>query len=139
MEYTSTLITNGREVDGMPVSIDDFEAGDLPRGPSVPEQVVVYLYRQRNAAFTRSEIAGAIDEDPNTVGTALSRLKERDLVRHKGEYWAITDEYDRVRAAYDLQVTTDRLDEADGGIDPDEWREAAPDTPHPSERRSEES
>ena len=118
----------------MPVSIDEFESGDLPHGPSVPEQVVTYLYANRDKAFTRAEIATAIDADPNTVGTALSRLKERELVRHRGEYWAITDDDGRVAAAYDLHSATDRLDAQDGGIDPDEWEAAAPDVPHPSER-----
>ncbi|WP_254545027.1 hypothetical protein [Halomarina pelagica] len=118
----------------MPVSIDDFESGELPRGSSVPKQVLAYLYSHREQAFTRSEIAAGIDEDPNTVGTALSRLKDRDLVRHKREYWAITDDLDRVAAAYDLHTVTERLDEEDGGIDADEWESTAPETPHPSER-----
>lgn len=117
----------------MPVSIDDFEAGDLPQGPSVPEQVVTYLYMHRDQAFTRSEIATAIDADPNTVGTALSRLKDRDLVRHKGEYWAITDDTARLAAAYDLHTVSERLNEMDDGIDADEWDSAAPETAHPSE------
>jgi Mn-dependent DtxR family transcriptional regulator len=118
----------------MPVRIEEFETGDLPNGPSVPEQVLTYLYSHREKAFTRSEIATGIDEDPNTVGTALSRLKQRDLVRHRGEYWAITEDLDRVRDAYSLHVVTQRLEEDDGGIDPDEWDTAAPDEPHPSER-----
>jgi len=118
----------------MPVSIDEFESGDLPGEPSVPEQVVAYLYRHRDKAFTRSEIAGAIDEAPNTVGTALSRLKDRDLVRHRGAYWAVAADERRVAAAYDLHAAGERLDERDGGIDPAEWDEAAPDGPHPSER-----
>lgn len=117
----------------MPVRIEDFETGELPNGPSVPEQVLAYLYTNREKAFTRSEIATGIDEDPNTVGTALSRLKQRDLVRHKGEYWAITTDRDRVNAAYELHSITERLDEDDGGIDPDEWDTVAPDEPHPSE------
>ena len=118
----------------MPVRIQDFEAGELPQGPSVPEQVLTFLYTHREHAFTRSEIATAIDENPNTVGTALSRLKQRGLVRHKGEYWAITDDLDRVREAYELHAISDRLDEVDGGIDPREWDSAAPEQPHPSER-----
>ena len=117
----------------MPVSIDDFEAGDIPGGPSVPEQVVAYLHAHSDKAFTRSEIATAIEGDPNTVGTALTRLKERELVRHKGEYWAITDDESRVAAAYDLSRSSERLDEDDGGIDSAEWDAAAPDQPHPSE------
>lgn len=118
----------------MPVRIEEFESGELPSGPSVPEQVVGYLYTNRAQAFTRSEIAAAIDEDPNTVGTALSRLKSRDLVRHKGDYWAITTDLERVRDAYRLHTVTDRLNAEDGGVDPDEWDAAAPKEPHPSER-----
>ena len=118
----------------MPVRIDEFESGDLPSGPSVPEQVLAYLYANRDKAFTRAEIATGIDEDPNTVGTALSRLKQREFVRHKGEYWAITDDLDRVADAYELHTITERLDDGDGGIDSDEWDAASPDEPHPSER-----
>ena len=118
----------------MPVSIDDFESGDLPQGPTVPEQVVAYLYTHRDQAFTRSEIASAIDEDPNTVGTGLSRLKTRNLVRHRGEYWAITTDESRLLDAYDLHVASERLNEDDGGIDADDWDSTVPDTPHPSER-----
>lgn len=118
----------------MPVRIEEFETGDLPSGPSVPEQVVAYLYANREQAFTRSEIATGVDEDPNTVGTALSRLKGRNLVRHKGEYWAIPTDLDRVRDAYALHTVTERLDEDDGGIDSEQWDAAAPDTPHPSEQ-----
>ncbi|MUV89761.1 hypothetical protein GJ629_07515 [Halapricum sp. CBA1109] len=118
----------------MPVSIDEFESGDLPAGPSVPEQVITYLHTNRDAAFTRSEIATAIDEDPNTVGTALTRLKERDLVRHRGQYWAIVEDEQRVAAAYDLHDVSSRLDDADGGIDSEDWDAVAPDRPHPSEQ-----
>ena len=118
----------------MPVRIEEFETGNLPDGPSVPEQVLVYLYTNGDKAFTRSEIATGIEEDPNTVGTALSRLKQRHLVRHKGEYWAITEDLDRVRDAYDLHTVTERFDDEDGGIDPDEWDAVAPEKPHPSER-----
>jgi hypothetical protein len=122
----------------MPVSIDEFESGDLPEGPSVPKQVITYLYTHRDAAFTRSEIATAIDEDPNTVGTALTRSKERNLVRHRGQYWAITDDEQRVAAAYDLHDASNRLDEADGGIDSEDWDAVAPSQPHPSEQDSNE-
>lgn len=118
----------------MPVRIEEFETGDLPDGPSVPEQVLVYLYTNRDKAFTRSEIATGIEEDPNTVGTALSRLKQRNLLRHKGEYWAITEDLGRVQDAYDLHTATEQLDDEDGGIDTDEWDATAPTEPHPSER-----
>ena len=118
----------------MPVRIEEFEAGDLPSGPSVPQQVLGYLYTNRDKAFTRSEIATSIDENPNTVGTALSRLKQRELVRHRGEYWAITNDLDRVADAYALHTITERLNQDEGAIEPDEWDAVAPDEPHPSER-----
>jgi len=118
----------------MPVRIEEFESENLPSGPSIPEQVVAYLFVNREQAFTRSEIAAGVDSDPNTVGTALSRLKKRELVRHKGNYWAITTDLDRVRDAYALQTITQQLDDEDGGIDPNAWDETAPDEPHPSER-----
>lgn len=94
---------------------------------------MTYLSIHGEQAFTCSEIATAIDEDPHTVGTALSRLKDRTLVRHKGEYWAITGDEERVAATYDLHVASNRLDDEDGGIDSDEWDAAASDAPHPSE------
>jgi Mn-dependent DtxR family transcriptional regulator len=122
----------------MPVGIDEFESGDLPERPSVPEQVINYLHTHQDAAFTRSEIATTIDESPNTVGTALTRLKERGLVRHRGQYWAITEDEQRVAAAYDLHDVSEQLDEADGGIESERWDAVAPDQPHPSEQNSSE-
>lgn len=122
-----------REFYRVPVSLEDFEAGDILNESGIPKQVVAYLQTHCDQAFTCSEIATAIDEDPNAVGTALSRLKDRDLVRHKGEYWALTDDEQRVATAYDLHVTNARLNDENGGVDSTEWDTAAPDTPHPSE------
>lgn len=118
----------------MPISIDEFESGSVPTERSVPERVVAFLVSNDDRAFTRSEIATALDADPNAVGTALSRLKSRDLVRHRGQYWAITDDESRLGASYDLHSITAALDEGDGGIDPDAWDDAAPTEAHPSDR-----
>lgn len=118
----------------MPISIDAFESDAPPGEPSVPEQLVAFLAANAERAYTRSELAAAIDADPNTVGTALSRLKDRSLVRHRGEYWAITEDDERLRAAYDIHRASEYLDTRDGGIDSAAWDEAAPDEPHPSER-----
>ena len=118
----------------MPITIDQFESGQLPDERSVPERVVGFLIKHDDRAFMRSEIAAGIEENPNAVGTALSRLKERKLVRHRGQYWAVTDDRERLRSAYDLHAATEHLDGRDGGIDPDEWDEHAPDEVHPSEQ-----
>jgi Mn-dependent DtxR family transcriptional regulator len=122
----------------MPVDIERFESGTLPDEPSAPEQVVTFLASHRDQAFTRAEITAAVDASPNAVGTALSRLKERGLVRHRGEYWAVTDDEERLAAAYDLHRISSQLDEAGGGIDAQAWDEAAPEERHPSERGDDE-
>lgn len=122
----------------MPVRIEDFESGELPQTPSVPKQVVTYLATHRDKAFTRSELAAALDAEPNTVGTALSRLKDRGLVRHKGEYWAVADDMERVADAYELHSLSERLEREDGGIDADAWDDTTPEQPHPSERTGDE-
>ncbi len=111
-----------------------WECPTKPREASGLDPEAVHLYTNRDKAFTRSEIAAGVTENPNTVGTALSRLKQRNLVRHRGRYWAITEDLQRVTDAYDLHTATERLNDEDGGIDPDEWETAAPDEPHPSER-----
>lgn len=117
----------------MPISIDEFESSEVASEPSVSERVVSFLAANRDHAFTRSEIAAALDTDPNAVSTALSRLESRELVRHRGDHWAIAEDLDRVRAAYDPHRVTTALNEMDGGIDAEAWDEAAPEGPHPSE------
>lgn len=99
----------------MPITIDEFESGDIGEDESVPMQVAAFLAENREHAFTRSEIAHAIDADPNVVGSALSRFKNADLVRHRGRYWAITDDIERLRSAYDLHQVTESLNERDDG------------------------
>jgi predicted transcriptional regulator len=118
----------------MPISINEFRSGELPSGPTIPEQVVTYLSANSDQAFTRAEIATALNVDANAVSTALSRLESRDLVSHKGKYWAITEDEERIRAAYDIHAASVALDLNDGGIDVDAWDDVAPDEPHPSER-----
>lgn len=122
----------------MPVDIDDFESSDT-REPSVPEQVVAFLQLNRSHGFTRSEIVTEIDADSNTVGTALSRLEDRDLVRHKGDHWAIVEDEDRVIDAYDLHAVSERLADDDDGIDPDELDAVVPDGLRPSSDRDTDS
>ena len=93
----------------MPVSIDAFECDETLSEPSVGERVIAYLATNHDTAFKRSEIAAAIDADANAVGSALTRLKRRGLVRHRQHYWAVTDHRDRLRAAYDVHALFDSL------------------------------
>lgn len=100
----------------MPINIDAFEEDENLDEPSTGEQVVAYLAANDDKAFKRGEIATAIDAEANAVGSALTRLKDRGLVRHRQHYWAITDDRDRLRTAYDvhrlLEGLTDSEDEA---------------------------
>jgi len=52
---------------------------------SVPDQVLGYLAVSEDRAFKAREIASQIGADEGAVSTALSRLKDRDLVEHKGD------------------------------------------------------
>lgn len=106
----STIITSRTvRTTSMPISIDAFEGDESLEEPSIGERVVAFLAANDDKAFTRGEIAEAIDAEPNAVGSALTRLKDRDLVRHRERYWAITDDRERLRVAYDLHVLLDEL------------------------------
>ena len=74
----------------MPIDIDEFEDRD-DNERTTSERVVRFLGAHHDRAFTRREIADEIDVSPETVGTNLTRLKRRGLVRHREPYWAIAD------------------------------------------------
>lgn len=80
-----------------------------------------FLVRHDDKAWTQSEIAERTGVSRNSIGAVLSRLEDRELVRHKGEYWAITDDRERLRAAYDLHRLTERLDEQYGTERKSDW------------------
>ena len=99
----------------MPITIDEFESGDLSDDESTPVRVATFLAENCDHAFTWSEIAEAIEADPNVVGVALSQLKKAELVRHRGRYWAITEDTERLQSAYDLHRFTELLNEREEG------------------------
>lgn len=73
----------------MPIDIDRFETAESLEAAPTSERILRFLRRNRDRAYTRSEIAEAIDADPETVGTNLTRLKARGLVSHRSPYWAL--------------------------------------------------
>lgn len=90
----------------MPIGIDRFEdepseALDIAEG-SQPHRVLRFLATNDESAFTQTEIAEGTSIDRGSVGAVLSRLDDRDLVRHRGRYWAIGED-DRL-ASYAAQV-----------------------------------
>ena len=59
-------------------------------------------------------IAERLGLDTDAVSAILSRLKERDLVRQKRPYWAITDDEERLQSAYRLHRHHETADEQYG-------------------------
>lgn len=99
---------------------------------SVPDRVLGFLVANSDRAFEASEIAAQTDIDKGAVSTALSRLKDRALVEHKGTYWAVTGDEQRLESDRGYARATDLFNEQLDEEDVDEWREAAAKEPHPS-------
>jgi DNA-binding IclR family transcriptional regulator len=108
----------------MPIDIDRFEEGPVEvlraGGPTNAEGILTFLASNADKAFTPKEIHVETDIPRGSVGAVLSRLEERGLVRHRGEYWAIDDTAEiekTVTAISTARAATDRL----GREVPDEW------------------
>jgi len=93
---------------------------------SVPDQVLGYLAVNEDRAFKAREIASQIGADEGAVSTALSRLKDRDLVEHKATYWAITDDAERLDGYSGYERATALFNNQLGTEDKEAWREYAP-------------
>jgi DNA-binding IclR family transcriptional regulator len=111
----------------MSIDIDRFEADDDESfdDPTNAERVVAFLARHDGRAWTQSEIADRTGIPRGSIGPVLARLEERDLVRHKGTYWAITDDRDALADAMDLHRVTTALDERHGSESYATWTDSA--------------
>lgn len=114
----------------MSIDIEKFEHGDTDAldEPTNAERVVSFLARHDDRAWKQSEIAARTGVKHNSIGTVLRRLHDQGLVRHKGEYWAITDDDDRLTSALDIHRITERLDERYGREQKDDWVPSTADT-----------
>ena len=99
---------------------------------SVPDRVLGFLVANSDRAFEASEIAAQTEIDKGAVSTALSRLKDRALVEHKGRYWAVTGDEGRLESYSGYARATTLFNEQLGEEDVDAWRDAAADETHPS-------
>ena len=99
---------------------------------SATNHVLGFLSANDDRAFKAREIARRTDLDEGSVSTALTRLKARDLVEHKGTYWAITSDEARLRDHDGYARATEVFNEQFGKEDRDEWKEHSPDDTHPS-------
>lgn len=118
----------------MSIDRDTFEnaSEEELEGLSAPEQVLGFLDANADRAFKAREISAQIGLDEGAVSTALSRLKDRDLVEHKAIYWAVTENDERLANYSGYERATRLFNEQLGERDRDEWRKHAPDTDHPS-------
>ena len=119
-------MTIGTVVTYVPIDIETFDGAseDELGEPTNAEKVVRFLAWNDDKAFTPSEIAEGTGVKKSSIGTVLRRLEDRNLVRHRGDYWAIGD-LDLVRDAYDFHRTLADLDERFGEEDHEKWREHA--------------
>src|SRR6056297_2982430 len=90
----------------MPIGIDAFDdepdaALDVAVGTQ-PYRVLAFLVEHDDQAFTQTEIHERTGIKRGSVGSVLSRLEDRGLVRHRGRYWAIAED-DRL-ASFAAQV-----------------------------------
>jgi len=118
----------------MSIDRDTFEKtseGEL-EDHSVPDQVLGFLAANNDRAFEARVIASQTGLDTGAVSTALSRLKDRDLVEHKATYWAITDDRERLDGYRGYERATALFNQQLGIEDNESWREHAPEEPHPS-------
>ena len=108
----------------MPIDIERFEEGGEERlragGPTNATVILAFLAANSDKAYTPKEIHEETDVARGSVGVVLSRLEDRGLVRHRGDYWAIADVEDidkTLNAMGVARAATERL----GPEDPDEW------------------
>ncbi|WP_436934365.1 MarR family transcriptional regulator [Halovenus marina] len=99
---------------------------------SAPDLVLGFLAANEDRAFKAREITSQIGLDTGAISTALSRLKDRDLVEHKAAYWAITDDVERREGYHGYQRATALFNEQLGEEEREAWEEQAPSDPHPS-------
>ena len=118
----------------MSIDRDTFEktSEDELEELSVPDQVLGFLAANDDRAFKAAEIASQIGLDEGAVSTALSRLKDRDLVEHKATYWAITDDTERLDGYSGYERATALFNQRLDTEDKESWREHAPSEPHPN-------
>lgn len=113
----------------MSIDIDRFENEDPEAldDTTNAERVVAFLALNDDRAWKQSEIADLAGVKQGSIGTVLQRLHDRGLVRHKGVYWAITDDDERLKSAVDMHRITQRLDDRHGTENKSDWTGNSPD------------
>ncbi|QGA84420.1 helix-turn-helix domain-containing protein [Halomicrobium sp. LC1Hm] len=96
------------------IDIEEFEDADEFAERNDTERIVLFLDEHDDRAWKAATIADRLGLETDAVSAILSRLKERGLVRHKRPYWAITDDEERLQAAYRLHRHHETADDQYG-------------------------
>ena len=98
------------------IDIDEFENADADgfEERNDTERIVLFLGEHSDRAWKAATIAERLGLETDAVSAILSRLKERELVRHKRPYWAITDDEQRLQSAYRLHRHHETADDQYG-------------------------
>lgn len=108
----------------MPIDIERFEKGPAEElragGQSNAEEILTFLASSPDQAYTPKEIHDATGVARGSVGVVLSRMEDRGLVRHRGEYWAIAD-VENIEKTLNAMTTARAATDQLGSEDPDEW------------------
>nr|WP_239638675.1 MarR family transcriptional regulator [Halorubrum hochstenium] len=130
LKYVDTPNTLTDKEIHMPIDIETFESSPEDRlqhsGETNADRVMRFLATHPEQAFTQSEIRDATDVKAGSISVVLSRLEDRGLVRHKGNYWAL-GEVDNVAAYASMLESTRAANDRFGEEDMDEWLEHAVD------------
>jgi DNA-binding transcriptional regulator GbsR (MarR family) len=110
----------------MPIDLEEFEESDEENltTETNADRVLRFLSKNPDKAFTQSEIRESTGVKRGSISVVLSRLEERGLVRHKGNYWAICDE-DRLASEASFRETARTANERFGEEEIEEWLEHA--------------
>ncbi|QSG13484.1 Transcriptional regulator, contains HTH domain (plasmid) [Halapricum desulfuricans] len=98
------------------IDIEEFENADADEFEerNDTQRIVLFLDEHDDRAWKAATIAERLGLETDAVSAILSRLKERELVRHKRPYWAITDNEERLQSAYRLHQYHETADEQYG-------------------------
>ncbi|MDZ7687984.1 MAG: TrmB family transcriptional regulator [Halobacteriales archaeon] len=113
----------------MPIEREEFETAPDERmsvgTDTNADAVLTFLSDNADKAYTLDEIHDTTGVKKGSLGTVLSRLRERGLVKHRGKYWTIEDD-DRLASAASAELAESAVLEEDE-FDKEEWLEHAPD------------
>lgn len=112
----------------MPVDFESYHPTELPNENTNGRYILEFLADDPDLGYRAGELAKELDLPRGSVGTTLSRLETRGLVRHKGEYWAINPQaYDAHTASLIGLETVAMQFEGDYYDENPDWDEDLPD------------